>query len=29
MKTQTNDEIYDAENFATLEEIDYMIDNLL
>ena len=29
MKYQTSDEIYDAENFATFEEIEYMIDSII
>ena len=29
MKYQTNDEIFDAENFATFEEIEYINNNLI
>lgn len=29
MKYQTNDEVYNAENFATFEEIDYLIENIM
>ena len=29
MKYQTNDEIYNSENFATFEEIEYINNNLL
>ena len=29
MKYQTNDDIFDAENFATFEEIEYINSNLL
>lgn len=29
MKYQTNEEIFDAENFATLDEIEFLIDNII
>ena len=29
MKYQTNDDIFDADQFATLEEIDYLIENIM